>query len=271
MIGDPPPGEAPPEPEPKPEPEAKIGYLAFNFWMLPMSERLRDAVAAGELADFRSLHTFLWSAELQRRNLAAFTGDRGLAQRLGEAYAGAGFRPEAFADFNKALVEEPPPPLTFAELEASPLAGPVRTFKVELGERVGILTLVRGVENPAALQARLADLGGVHYFDQGAMMAAAYARYRQRTLELVLVGLVAVFAMIVGRYRKLRLAVAAFLPAVLAAALTIATLALAGVGVHLLHVVALLLVLSMGVDYGVFLVESRERPEDAAASVLSVV
>ncbi|MCA9660810.1 MAG: hypothetical protein KC486_20880, partial [Myxococcales bacterium] len=141
----------------------------------------------------------------------------------------------------------------------------------ELGERVGILTLVRGVENPAALQARLADLGGVHYFDQGAMMAAAYARYRQRTLELVLVGLVAVFAMIVGRYRKLRLAVAAFLPAVLAAALTIATLALAGVGVHLLHVVALLLVLSMGVDYGVFLVESRERPEDAAASVLSVV
>ena len=43
MIGDPPPGETPPEPEP--EPEAKIGYLAFNFWMLPMSERLRDAVA----------------------------------------------------------------------------------------------------------------------------------------------------------------------------------------------------------------------------------
>ncbi len=35
--------------------------------------------------------------------------------------------------------------------------------------------------------------------------------------------------------------------------------------------VALLLVLSMGVDYGVFLAESRADPEGLAATVLSVL
>jgi carboxyl-terminal processing protease len=33
-----------PAPEPAPEALAKVGYLAFNFWMLPMTERLRSGV-----------------------------------------------------------------------------------------------------------------------------------------------------------------------------------------------------------------------------------
>jgi predicted exporter len=41
--------------------------------------------------------------------------------------------------------------------------------------------------------------------------------------------------------------------------------------IGLLHVVALLLVLSMGVDYGVFLAETRDDPEGFAATVLSVL
>jgi carboxyl-terminal processing protease len=62
MIGDPEPEpakvegevETPPEPaDPTPEPadpaDAKIGYLAFNFWMLPMTERVRAGV--GELRE----------------------------------------------------------------------------------------------------------------------------------------------------------------------------------------------------------------------------
>jgi len=44
-----------------------------------------------------------------------------------------------------------------------------------------------------------------------------------------------------------------------------------GVSLGLLHVVALLLVLSMGVDYGVFLAETRADPGGFAATVLSVL
>jgi predicted exporter len=85
------------------------------------------------------------------------------------------------------------------------------------------------------------------------------------------VGLIAVLIIVFLRYRRVSLALAAFLPALLAAATTVAILSLAGFALNLLHVVSLLLVLSMGVDYGVFLVESRTHPQEVAATVLSLL
>ena len=74
-----------------------------------------------------------------------------------------------------------------------------------------------------------------------------------------------------ARYRRLGPALAAFLPAVLAATTALGALALLGFAANLMHLVALLLVLSMGVDYGIFMVESRHHPEGPAPTVVSLV
>jgi predicted exporter len=171
-------------------------------------------------------------------------------------------------------MSEVPGPLRLADLQGSPLADLVRSFRVELAgsqPTVAVLSLVRGVNDGAALARRLEAAPGSHYFDQNATMATAYGRYRERTLELMLIGLVGVFGLVWARYRRMTLALAAFGPAVLAAGTTLGLLALAGVTIGLLHVVALLLVLSMGVDYGVFLAESRADPAGFAATLLSVL
>ena len=102
-------------------------------------------------------------------------------------------------------------------------------------------------------------------------MAELYGRHRRQTLQLVALGLLVVLAMIGARYRRIGPTLAAFLPALLAAGAGLAVLVLAGFALNLLHVVSLLLVLSMGVDYGVFLVESREHPGEVAATVLSLL
>ena len=102
-------------------------------------------------------------------------------------------------------------------------------------------------------------------------MAETYGGYRERTLALVLFGLLAVFLMVAARYRTVGLTLAAFLPAVLSGAATLGVLGLLGVEATLLNVVALLLVLSMGVDYGVFLAESAGDPEHLEATLLSLV
>ena len=233
---------------------------------------LTAARAAGELAEFRSLHTFVRSAAAQRRSLAALQ-EPGLAARLDAAFVAEGFRGGSFAGFFADL-SSGPGPLTPGDLAATPLADLVRSFRVELtGERptVAVLSLLRGVEDGAVLRERLASVAGSHYFDQAEAMATAYAGYRARTLELVLFGLLGVFALVLLRYRNFAVALAAFAPAVLAAGATLGVLALCGVGVGLLHVVALLLVLSMGVDYGVFLAESRDDPAGFTATLLSVV
>lgn len=233
---------------------------------------LTTARAAGELAEFRSLHSFVRSAAMQRASLAALQ-EPGLPARLDAAFVAEGFRAGSFAAFFSDM-SSGPGPLRPADLAATPLAELVRSFRVELAgaePTVAVLSLLRGVSDGAALRGRLAAVPGSHYFDQGEAMATAYAGYRARTLELVLFGLLGVFALVLLRYRRLGVAMAAFAPAVLAAGATLGVLALCGVGIGLLHVVALLLVLSMGVDYGVFLAESRDDPEGFTATLLSVV
>jgi predicted exporter len=234
--------------------------------------QLAAAQAAGELDEFRSLHTFVRSAASQQRSLAALQAP-GLPERLAAAFTAEGFTAGAFAKFFSDM-SEVPGPLRLADLQGSPLADLVRSFRVELAgsqPTVAVLSLVRGVNDGAALARRLEAAPGSHYFDQNATMATAYGRYRERTLELMLIGLVGVFGLVWARYRRMTLALAAFGPAVLAAGTTLGLLALAGVTIGLLHVVALLLVLSMGVDYGVFLAESRADPAGFAATLLSVL
>ena len=238
-------------------------------------ERLGAALAAGELAEFRSLHTFLWSPELQAANRAAFCGREHLVDDLDRAFVGQGLRAGAFEPFAtdlEALCQRgQPPPLDWATLTASPLGPALSSMRTEIGDQIAILTLVRGVEDPELLRARLGDLDEVVVFDQRALMAEIYGRHRAQTIELVGLGLLAVFGMIFIRHRQLRPALAAFTPALLAAATALAVLVLLGHAITLLHVVALLLVLSMGVDYGVFLTESREHPREVAATVVSLL
>jgi len=225
-----------------------------------IARRLETAHAGGVLEAWTSLHAFLWSADLQRRNRAALAAVPELGARTLAALARQGFKPEAFAAFQRAAeaLHEPPttPPLTIDDLRDGPLAPLVRPFLVTVGKEVGVLTFVRGVKRPAELVAALGDLPGARFFDQTAFLDETYARFRVQTLQAMGVGVVLILIVLFVRYRNVRNSLAALLPAVLAASATLALLGIAGVQTNLLHVLALLLVMSMGTDYGVFLVES---------------
>jgi len=232
-------------------------------------ERLLAEVEAGHLERFRSLHAFLWSAELQERNAAAL-GDRdALAARTLAALGAEGFRTEAFADFARSL-QARPPPLTLEDLLDSPLADAVAPFHVALEQGPALLTFVRGVSDVDALEASLADLEGVHFFDQQRFLANLYARYRGRTMVLIGAGLAAVMALLLLRYRRIGWALAAGAPALLAAGATLALVSLTGSAINLLHLLGLLLVLSFGVDYSIFLLETRRHADETATTLLSI-
>jgi len=218
----------------------------------------------------RSVHALLWSEALQRRNLEAVAAAPDLAGRMNDALTAEGFVPEAFAPFAQDLQAETPP-LTYAALEASPVGRLIRPFAVKVDGRPALLTFLRGGGELEELRRGLGPLDGVHVFDQRAFLSAAFAEHRARTLELILLGLAGVFFVVLGRYRRLGPSVAAFAPAVLAAGVAAAILALMGTALHLLHLASLLLVLSMGVDYGVFLVESARQSTGLAATMASIV
>jgi predicted exporter len=232
--------------------------------------RLSAEVAAGRLGGMRSLHDVLWSEALQLRNLAVLRQSERLPERLDAAFSEAGFRAGAFAPFAASL-EAMPPPLTLAELRASPLGELAGTLVLDLGGRTGVVTYLRGVHDAAAVKAALADLPEVHWFEQRAFLNEIFASFRDRTVRQTAIGSLMVLPLLMLRYRSLRRALAAFLPSVLSGLVVVSALVALGHEVNLLHVVALLVVMGMGVDFGIYLVDCVEGERALGATLISIL
>ena len=231
-------------------------------------EQLEEAVEAGELDSFRSLHPLLASEQLQRERYEAFPDE--IHDRVNRALELEGFIPERFGAFHEDL-KEPFNPLRFEDVEETPLAPMIKAHRVSFERGEAILTFVHHIHDLPTLINRVESFEGIRFFDQATFMNGAYRTFRVRTLRFVLFGLGAVFVLVLLRYRRIGRSLAAFLPALIAAGATLETLGWLGISANLLHIVALLLVLSMGVDYGVFMVENEsDRQDDDAATVVGL-
>ena len=232
--------------------------------------RLRQAIAAGQLGGARSLHALLWSVPLQERNLAALRAAPELPARLDAAYHAAGFRSGTFAPFADALAR-PAPPLTLADLQASPLGELAQTLILPLGERTGVITYLRGVRDVEALRASLAGLEGVTLFEQRTFLNEIFAGCRSSTLRQIAIGSAFVYLLLLARYRSLRRSLAAFLPSLIAGTSVLSVFALTGHPVTLLHAISLLMVMGMGVDYGIYVVDGAGHEGDLGATIVSIL
>ncbi len=232
--------------------------------------RLAEEIAAGRLAGVRSLHGLLWSEDLQRRNLAVLRASENLPERLDSAFQQAGFVPGSFAPFAAALAAAPEP-LTLAELRDSPLGELASTLVMDLGGRTGVITYLRGVGDPAAVRGALDGLADVHWFEQRAFLNEIFARFRDQTVRQTALGCLFVLPLLMLRYRGLRRALAAFLPSTLSALVVLSLFAAFGHEINLLHTVSLLVVMGMGVDFGIYLVDSVDSQRALGATLISIL
>jgi predicted exporter len=127
------------------------------------------------------------------------------------------------------------------------------------------------VSDPDALAAAAAELPGLRFFDQKRFFQDVYGEYRERIVAVVISGCFAVFGLLLLRYRALRPALATALPSLLVALLLVALAAATGTPSHILHLIGLILVMGMGVDYGIFVWDSAESPEAVGATMQSLL
>lgn len=214
-----------------------------------LTARLAGEVARGRINGYRAISDWLPSRDQQDRD-AALTRrvetavlDE-VAEVTGEALERAGF----------AAV-----PLTLPEWLASPASLPLRQLWLGTsGDGVASVVLVDalgGDEMLAALRAQADGLEGVRWVNRTAELSALLAHYRQGMIWLLLAGALLVALVLVARYR--REAWRTGLPTLIASLLTVATLGWLGQPLQLFNVLALLLLIGMGIDYGIFLLEHR--------------
>ena len=229
-----------------------------------VTDELERAQVAGALASFVPLGRLLPDrvAQLERRAVALAA-----APLLRTVMTELGFVPEQFQPYFDSLAAPPENLLTLEAMRRSPLA-PVLAFWAPRGGAPTILVPLAGVRDPDDLRARVP---GAAIVAPQKTVIALFRGVRVRTLVASGVGLLAIFALLALRYRGVRRATAALLPAVLACVATVIVLSAAGVALTILHVMALLLVVSLGVDFGIFFVEKAETLAGAARTLVSIL
>jgi predicted exporter len=224
---------------------------------------LERARAAGALASFVPLGRLLPSAAEQRARLAAA---RAAAPRLRALMSELGFVPEQFQPYWQAL-DGAPAALTLAAMRRSPLAPYLATW-VPRGATPTVLVPLAGVTDLDALRARVPD---ATIMAPSRTVVELFRGLRTRTLVASALGLLVIFGLLAARYRSLASATAALMPAALACTATVLVLGAAGVSLTILHIMALLLVVSLAVDFGIFLVEKAATLEGAARTLVSIL
>ncbi len=233
-----------------------------------VGDALHEATDAEELAAWHGVSTLLPSATRQQAVALLIRSTPKIREQLEAALAEAGFHEALFEPFFEYLAQPPEPPLTFEDLAATPAASMVRSMRLQVGDQIGFVTVVRGVADSDALAERIGAIDGAMYIDQTELMGSAMRAYRVRTVQLLGVGLLAVLLVLGVRYRSLRVTLAVIAPAILAAGVTIAVLAATDRGLDLIGLTAILMILSIGVDYGVFLAETRDDLDAALPATL---
>lgn len=224
-----------------------------------LAEGLEAARRQGHIADFQSVSQFVPSLRRQEADRALMWRriyrDGALASKL---FGGLG-SPEAALLARRQAEVPPPAPLTPRTWLDSPLSEPFRSLWMgRTAEGWSAAVTLSGVGGPRSVEA-LKELAGRqpgtvfvdHLFDLSKMMRGL----RVGIGRLLVLGHLLVAACLFATYRRRTWRVVA--PTMLASLYTLGIFGLTGQNSNLFCILGLALVLSTGIDYGIFLQDRR--------------
>jgi len=223
------------------------GYQAMSNWIPSIQEQAANRALVAQT---------LLAADGPLKALAAQLGEDGswVAQMrdraLNAAASANGGRGLTPAEFLKSAASEPSRHLWLGEVEGAQ------------GRVYASIVALRGLNNygdlPLLKQAA-GQLEGVSWVDKVSEISSVLGHYRQYMGWVLLGAYAAIFLLLFARYRSAAWRVLA--PPAVASIATLATLGLLGQPLQLFHVLALMLILGLGVDYGIFLQEQSMQRE----------
>ena len=153
-------------------------------------------------------------------------------------------------------------------LQQSPLQQQLERFQLTATERGWIAAgFISGTDQFAALEGYADTHEGVHWMDPVADISAMFKHYREQTGWMMALAYAVIALLLCWRYGATQAWRVMLAPA-LAAWITLGILGYAGVAINLFHVLALLLVLGVGIDYSIFFAESHTHRDTTMLAVI---
>jgi predicted exporter len=231
-----------------------------------LQTRLQPLIAKKVISGYQAISS--WAPSLQRQQdnqqlaRAVLLADNGplpaIARQIGEG-------PDWIARI-RAGIAAPHALLTPEAFLRSPAGEPSRPLWLgKVGAKYASIVALRGLDNYADLPllAQAADpQQEVQWVDKVSEVSGVLGSYRQYMGWATAGAYLAIFALLFLRYRWSAWRV--LLPPAAASIATLALLGLLGLPLQLFHVLALMLILGLGVDYGIFLQEEPDRRDHFA-------
>ncbi|MGE5490267.1 MAG: MMPL family transporter, partial [Actinomycetota bacterium] len=218
------------------------------------------------IAGFSAISDFVPSQatqDLNRRLLASALPQDKVASLLDAQ----GFQPAAAQAWSAALADRAPPH-TQADWRNGPLSKPVKHHILPPGTSgTALLVTLGGDDGSLDLPALSAGLPGVSVVDKAASVSALFAEYRRLAALWLPAALVIVLPILAARY-GIRQGVVILIPTLLAMGAALAAYGYGGVQLTLFTMMGLVLVLGVGVNYAIFVVEAGDRAPAPFAGVL---
>lgn len=223
--------------------------------------RLTPMVAAGALGGFQAPSQFVPSIARQIEN-RTLVQTKLIAPYLGEQKAALGLEQQLDLPFDA------PPLMLQTVLTADSALAALKTLILSEGsEDVLHVVTLDGVTAPADLRAAAVGLTGVRYVDPAGDFSDLLGKYRNRAMILLAASALLLLPLLAWRY-GLKGALWVLLPPLVAVCLTPAVRAMSGGVFTFFDAMALILVLSCGVDYTLFFAEVP--PDHRAVTMVSV-
>ncbi len=135
----------------------------------------------------------------------------------------------------------------------------------KVGDEYASIVALRGLNNYSnlpILQQTANKINGIQWVDKIGDISSILGHYRQYMGWVIVCAYAAIYGLLYWRYR--RHAWRVLMPPAVASMATLALFGLFGIPLQLFHVLAFMLILGLGVDYGIFLQEQADRHEGFA-------
>jgi len=229
---------------------------------------LDSLIADSVLAGYISVSQVIPSAKRAEENRQLFKG-AALSGSIADELINLGFDPAVPARMDSLL--NLPTKIQSEQFLASPISKPWRNLFVHRNDSSeSAIILLREIVKPQSLKMSFTQPHAI-FLDRIESIASTLGIYRHDATKLVFISYGLILILLMFRYGIFQ-GIRCFSAPVLAGTAVIGGLILAGESINFMHIMSLLLVLGIGIDYSIFFAEgSDDRNETTMAVLLSAL
>ena len=210
--------------------------------------------AKGGINQYFPVHPWVASRQLQTRNAQAWNTalEANANQAWSEALEQGGLSSKSFSALPRAGKQF----ISVEMVQKTAAWALLSTQFLQNEEGVLILTWL-GTHNVDKLRQAINSIQGARYFSQKDSIIELARSYRQKASWMLVWGLLAIFALLMWRFRSLMSTIKVLSPALFAILCVLGGWGISGHSMNMLHLVGLLLTAAICVDYGILFFENR--------------